>query len=232
MIDLLGYPIHDPDVVFTDLGLAALGAYLGRRLWVRSLPARASRAGAVLMGGLASAAFWGAIFHAFFPENTATRAGFIAWIPVALSIVVAAAIMLQLSLGILAAGLPTAWQSAGVLIYSAAFTGVVLLVDESFSSIVRFYLPVLALLCIAAGREVVRRAGGWSLILTGLLVSVLAALLQQARVVIHPSYFDHNALYHVVQSIALAFLYLGFHRTALVRGGSSAREAHPAARQG
>ena len=28
MIDLLGVTIHDPDVVFTDLGLAILGAYL------------------------------------------------------------------------------------------------------------------------------------------------------------------------------------------------------------
>ena len=33
MIELLGVTIHEPDVVFTDLGLAILGVYLGWRLW-------------------------------------------------------------------------------------------------------------------------------------------------------------------------------------------------------
>ena len=42
------------------------------------------------------------------------------------------------------------------------------------------------------------------------LLSVLAALLQQARIAIHPVYFDHNALYHVVQAAALVLLYFGF----------------------
>ena len=83
MIELLGISIHDPDVVFTDLALALLGAYFGWRLWGRA----ATWTGAVMMGGLASAAFWGAIFHAFFPAGTATTPGFIAWVPVTLSIV-------------------------------------------------------------------------------------------------------------------------------------------------
>jgi hypothetical protein len=44
------------------------------------------------------------------------------------------------------------------------------------------------------------------------LVSVAAAGLQQAGIGIHPAYFDHNAVYHVLQGIALVLLYLGFRK--------------------
>ena len=78
-LELFSLTIHDPDVVFTDLGLAILGVYLGRRLWLAPGRGTLQQAGTVLMGGLASAAFWGAIFHAFFPAGTATLPGFIAY---------------------------------------------------------------------------------------------------------------------------------------------------------
>jgi len=56
----------------------------------------------------------------------------------------------------------------------------------------------------------------------GLALSAVAALLQASRVAIHPIYFDHNAVYHVLQAIALVLLYLGFHE----------RRTDPAARAG
>jgi hypothetical protein len=100
-----------------------------------------------------------------------------------------------------------------VAVYAAGFLVVVLLVDESFTSIVRFYMPALILLLIAAGQQALRgRSTGWALIAIGLTASVGAALLQQAEVSLHPTYFDHNAVYHVVQGIALVILYLGFRR--------------------
>lgn len=215
MIDLFGLRIHEPDVVFTDLGLALLGAFFAWRLWRAGSwelgAGRGQRAGAVLMGGLSSAAFWGAIFHAFFPDDTATTAGFIAWIPVSLSIVVAAATMLHLALGLLPARLSPGARRAIAALYAAAFAGVVLLVDESFTSIVRFYVPALLLFLVGAGRQAIRTGDrGWRLIAIGLIMSAGAAVLQQAKVAIHPVYFDHNAVYHVVQAVALVFLYIGF----------------------
>jgi hypothetical protein len=32
------------------------------------------------------------------------------------------------------------------------------------------------------------------------------------RIALHPAYFDHNALYHVVQGVALVLFYQGFRR--------------------
>jgi hypothetical protein len=213
VIALLGIPINEPDVVFTDLGLAVLATYLGRRLWTASGQSELPRRGAVLMGALASAALWGAIFHAFFPDETSTTPGFLAWLPVALSILIAAATMLELGLRILVPRLPPRVRRSIAAIYAVAFAAVLLLVDESFTSIVRFYLPALLLLVIAAGQQAARnRSVGWTLIASGLVMSAGAALLQQAGVSIHPVYFDHNAVYHVIQGIALVFLYLGFVR--------------------
>ena len=232
MIDLLGISIHDPDVVFTDLGLALLGAYLGWRLWTGG-PGALSKIGAVLMGALASAALWGAVFHAFFPAGTATDSGFIAWIPVSLSIVVAAATMLGLALLTLVPRLPPRGLRAIVAAYAAIFAGVVVLVDESFTSIVRFYAPALVLFLLGAARQATRgRSRGWGLIAAGLLVSIGAALLQQAEVAVHPDYFDHNAVYHVVQCLALVFLYLGFREIPLTAARVYAAGAVPTPRAG
>jgi hypothetical protein len=224
--------IHDPDVVFTDLGLAILAVYLGLRLWSLAGQGTLARAGAVLLGALASAALWGAIFHAFFPADTATLAGFVAWIPVVLSIMVAAAAMLELALRILLPRLAPRLGRSIVVAYAASFLAVVLLVDESFTSIVRFYVPALILLLLAAGRQAVRdRSAGWALIAIGLTISAGAALLQQAEVSIHPVYFDHNAVYHVVQGIALVVLYLGFRRVPEAPTSVHPTSANPAPRQ-
>jgi len=216
VIGLLGVTIHDPDVVFTDLGLALLGGYLGWRLWKAPGPRMLLRTGALLMGGLASAALWGAVFHAFFPAGTATPAGFLIWVPAALSIVLAASVMLELSLRLLLPRIQSRVRRLIVATYAVVFAVVVLLVHESFSSIVYFYTPALVLLLIAAGEQALRsRDAGWTLITTGLIMSAGAAMLQQARVAVHPVYFDHNAVYHVVQAIALVFLYFGWRRAPL-----------------
>jgi len=213
--------IHEPDVVFTDLGLAVLGGYLGWRLATAPGRGTLTRSGAVVMGGLASAALWGATFHAFFPAQTATRAGFLVWLPVAFSILVVAATLLELGVSLLAPRLPAPVRRALVAVYAVSFAAVVLLVDESFSSIVRFYAPTLVLVLVAAVRQAVRtRSVGWTLIAAGFTVSAGAALLQQARVSIHPAYFDHNAVYHVLQGVALVLLYRGFGRAPL--SGASA----------
>lgn len=203
--------IHDPDVVFTDLALAALGAWFAWRL----LAARTGElriSPVILMIGLASAAFWGALFHAFFPQNTATLPGRLAWIPVTLSIVVAAAMLLEMGLRVLAPRLGEGLRSGIVGAYAGAFALVVVLVDESFTTIVRFYVPALLFLLVMASIRAARVGGGWTLIALGLACSAGAAVLQQMRVALHPVYFDHNAVYHVVQAVALVILYIGFER--------------------
>jgi hypothetical protein len=64
-------------------------------------------------------------------------------------------------------------------------------------------LPVLALSAWGAWS----RGGGpapW--VLAGILVSLVAALMQQGRVALHPS-FDHNNLFHVIQMFGMYLLF-------------------------
>jgi hypothetical protein len=218
---LLGLSIHEPDVAITDLGLAILGGYFGWRLRTslgqggEGQARRLRKAGLVIMVGLASAALFGAIFHAFFPAKTTTPPGRIAWVPVVLSIVAVAATLLWLALSLLAPRLSAGITRSLLLVYCVTFAAVALLVDDSFTGIVRFYGPVLILILIAATVQAARaRSAGWALIAGGFAISIAAALLQQAGISIHPRYFNHNALYHVVQGIALVLLYYGFLRAA------------------
>jgi hypothetical protein len=211
--------IHDPDVVYTDLGLAILGAFFAWRLWKRRTRTSLTTSGSVIMAALASAALFGAIFHAFFPANTRTRAGFIAWIPVSLSILTVASALLSLGLRLLVPQLPTRVRRIVVAIYALSFAFVVLFVDESYGTIVRFYAPTLILFLIAAVRQATGRAverNSWWLLALAFGLSIVAALSQQARIAIHAVYFDHNALYHVLQGIALVMLFVGFRRVSIV----------------
>ncbi len=214
--------IHDPDVVFTDLALAILGGYLAWRL-ARGSGFLATR-GVWLMAALASAALWGALFHAFFPGGTTTTAGLLAWVPVSLSIMVVASVLLALGLRLLVPLLSDRVRLLLTGAYAAAFTVVVLFVDQSYGTIVRFYAPTLILFLVAALWHA-GRGGGWPwwLLAIGIVISIVAALLQQMRVSLHPAYFDHNAVYHVLQGIALVLLYAGFRRVSLADGTDRAR---------
>ena len=104
MIDLFGVSIHDPDVVFTDLGLALLGAYFGWRLWGQA--GALARTGAVLMGGLSQHCVLECSLPRLLPCRHGHYRASARWIPVSLSIVVAAATMLGLALLLLVPGLP------------------------------------------------------------------------------------------------------------------------------
>ncbi len=208
-----GFAIHDPDVVLTDLALALLGAYLGWRLWTAPDRGPMTRTGVVIMGALASAAFWGAMFHAFFPGGTALRPRIHDLGPgraLDPGRGGRAARARPSSLG--ARVYRARARHAIVAAYAAAFAAVALLIDASFATIVRFYAPVVFLFLIVAGRQAVRsRSAGWTLIAVSFAISLLAAGLQQARVSIH-EHFDHNAVYHVLQGVALVLLYRGFRR--------------------
>ena len=208
--------IHDPDVVLTDLGLAVLGAWLAWRLARAPATATLAKSGVLIMGALASAAFWGAVFHAFFPAGTTTRAGFAAWMPVALSIAVIGTALLVLAFRVAAPRVPASARRAIGGLYGAAFALTVLLVDSSYRTIVCFYAPVVILFLVVAARQAVKSGNaGWTLIAVSFAVSLLAAAVQQARISIHPEHFDHNAVYHVLQAIALVLLYRGFLRAPL-----------------
>ena len=92
------------------------------------------------------------------------------------------------------------------LIYAAA----VLLFTEEFWLAVLNYLPASVFLLVSL--VIHDRRGGdrqTRIAILGLLLTWVAALIQQGGIGIDPLYFDHNALYHLFQALALLLIFLG-----------------------
>lgn len=209
-LELFGVVIHEADVALTDVALAVLGGIFARRFGRGSTASPVHRYGQAMLAGLSAAALLGAVFHAFFPLKTATVAGRLLWAGVATSIALTAAAMLLLAAHLLRPGpVPPARRTA-VLAYVVTFIIYATNGDQSYSRIVLFYAPVLVALIAASARTaVVLRARAWWIAVAGLCLSVVAAVVQQARVILHPQWFDHNALYHLIQALALVLIWRG-----------------------
>jgi hypothetical protein len=91
-----------------------------------------------------------------------------------------------------------------------AYTVVVLFVTNAFRTAIAVNLPaVLFLLTIVIIKYLREWRRPLLLAASGLALSLVAAVLQQAHVGVHPVHFDHNAVYHVIQAIALYLFYRG-----------------------
>lgn len=91
----------------------------------------------------------------------------------------------------------------------AIFSLVVLFVTRKFYVAILAYLPSTLFLLFAlvpAYRRRPNTAIRWGII--GLTVTLAAAALQQLHIGIHPVYFNHNALYHVIQMVGFWMIFL------------------------
>jgi hypothetical protein len=92
---------------------------------------------------------------------------------------------------------------------SAAYAAVIVFVTDDFWVAVAGYLPAAMFLLAGFLRAAIRTRASWAWLgAWGLVLSFAAAAIQQLRIALHPVYFNHNALYHLVQAVALALLFL------------------------
>ena len=95
----------------------------------------------------------------------------------------------------------------------------ILFVSDAFWVAVVGYLPAAAFLFAAFLRAAVRERASWARLgAWGLAVSFVAAAVQQLRIAVHPVYFNHNALYHLVQAVALALIFMACRSLLASRG--------------
>src|SRR5262249_17062436 len=88
------------------------------------------------------------------------------------------------------------------------YCAVVLFLADSFLIAIVDYLPVVIFLgwvFFQRYRQTHHHAFRNGLI--GVFMMLLAAVAQQSRLGIHPKYFNHNAVYHLIQAIALLLLF-------------------------
>ncbi|MFN0053244.1 MAG: DUF6962 family protein [Planctomycetales bacterium] len=197
-------------VTLTDYGLA-LECVVCAALLARTKTSRTSlRAAGIcffLFLGVSTAA--GGTVHGFFPDENSPPGRFL-WNVTLQTLGLAAMSAWLLGAGFFAAGRKGHWLALAAFPQVGLYGANVALVTQEFWITMTIYLPAALLLLSAFGcawwrtRQPFLLVGG-----TGLTLTFVAALIQVQKIGIHPEYFNHNALYHVVQAVALAMLSFG-----------------------
>ena len=194
----------EPDVALTDYALAlecTVFAYLLQR-----------REHALFFGSAAVASLAGGTVHGFFLDAR-TLGNAVLWRITLIAIGVTAASAWAIGARVLFPA-PTARR---ITIAAAAALGaygvVTMFISQAFRAAVVFYLPAVVFLLVALSVAYARaRERGILVAVAGLGLMFIAAAVQQARIALHPTYFNHNALYHLIQAVALWLLFLGLRR--------------------
>jgi len=194
----------ESDVALTDYALAiqcALFAYVVR-----------GRENAFFFGSAAVASLAGGTVHGFFLDAR-TLGNAILWRITLIAIGVTAVSAWAIGARVLFPA-PTARRiTMAAAAAFAVYCVLTLFITQQFRAAVVFYLPavvfLLVVLCVAYARA---RARGILVAIAGLGLMFIAAAVQQARIALHATYFNHNALYHLIQAVALWLLFLGLRR--------------------
>jgi len=191
----------EPDVALTDYALAlecTVFAYLLQR-----------KEHALFFGSAAVASLAGGTVHGFFLDDR-TLGNAVLWRITLIAIGVTAASAWAIGARVLFPG-PTARRiSIAAAAAFAAYCVVTVFITQEFRAAVVFYLPAVMFLLVALSVAYARaRERAILPAVAGLGLMFIAAAVQQARIALHPRYFNHNALYHLIQALALWLLFLG-----------------------
>lgn len=201
--------ILDADVVLSDYALCVLSLFLSQKLFSRN-----QKIEGLFFFFSALASFVGGTYHGFFPDKTGTPLGKTLWLFTLLSVALSANCIWFF---LMKRTLPQVEKRVkeGVYLATSLFILHALLRDHRFMwAIVYYAVPILSL-GVFLIRENLRSPSPQAktgLAAIGTLLG--ASVLQQLKVGIHPKYFDHNALYHLISFGSLILLYLFFKESA------------------
>lgn len=215
----------EPDVTLTDYGLTVLCGVFALVIYRGEPPGALRSLFSLLFAATAAAPLFGGTVHGFFlDEHSLGHRVF--WPATLLSMGVATLCAWVIGAHLM---LPR-WTRAIATVAGVQlllFSAVVLFVDQSFALAVASYLPAALFLLVATLLAQRGRPGsGLGTIACGLVLTFVAAAIQQLGIAPHPTYFNHNALYHVVQAVAMGFVFQGARQlTSVPHEGI---DAHPA----
>lgn len=200
--------ITEPDVAFTDYGLAiecVLFTYLLHRQGDAQQPLR--NRFALFFGSVGVAALTGGTVHGFFLDVNTTGYA-ILWPATLIAIGVSALAGWMIGANLLFS--PSVARGISVLaavefvVYSLA----VLFISQTFMVAVINYMPAALFLSLVLAIVYARLRERPVLVgLAGLVLTFVAAGVQQGGVGLHPVYFNHNAFYHLIQAGALLMIF-------------------------
>jgi hypothetical protein len=201
--------LHEPDVTLTDLGLAfecALFVVLlvGNDVDIGNLAAWFC----AFFAATGLAAFLGAVTHGFIPDQNSALYR-VLWLGIFAAIGIAAVASWVIGAQLILGDAGVRIVLIGALVALVVYMVAVIKVSQSFAVPIIYYLPSAVFLLGAFSLAFYRNpeqhlAFG----ILGVLFTLVAALVQQLKVKLHPRYFDHNAFYHIIQAIALLLIFL------------------------
>lgn len=193
-------------VAISDFALAGFSGLLAFKILSQKTDLnRIQRLFAVVLGSIAAGAAFGGITHGFVPETDGIVGGLV-WRATLAAIGVAAfSLWMIASLLLFKPGAVERARWFGI-IGLAIYVGVVLFQEQRFFVALSFYIPACLILLFGFAAQLRRQPFAMDGFIA-MAVTFAAAALQYFQVGIHPVYFNHNALYHVGQGIALYFLY-------------------------
>jgi hypothetical protein len=202
--------MSEPGVTLTDYGLAIECAVLTFLLLRQGDPQEPLRFWfVVFLASVGLTALAGGTVHGFFSsEKTVGQA--ILWPTTLIAVGVSALAGWAIGAKIL---FDPGTARAVVVIAAVQFflyCLIVLFVNRTFAVAVINYVPALLFLTVAFGVMYARDHAPELLVgLGGLVLTFAGAGVQQLRIGLHPVYFNHNALYHLIQAAALLMIYVG-----------------------
>lgn len=199
--------IAEPDVTLTDFGLAiecALLALLLHRVPTGALRFRLCLV--VFFCAVGLAALLGGIDHGFLLDKT-SRLHTAVWKGTLVAIGVCALAAWLAGAELIATG-PARWIKAGAVVLFVGYLFAVARSDRFLVAIVHYLPAVVFLLAVFSWQYVRGREPPFLRGVVALLLTFAAAAVQQAHVGLHPVFFDHNALYHLIQAVALLLLFV------------------------
>ena len=201
--------ISEPAITLTDYGLAIECAVFVTLLLARRPVQGVLRTGfAVFFAALGVAALAGGTVHGFFHDKS-SPAHVLLWNATLIAIGVVALSAWRIGCELIFNRRTGARVFFAASVAFAVYCLLVVFIQNTFLVAIIHYLPAVVFLFTAYLLRYRRgRRGHFLMGLIGLGLTFIAAGVQQAGIAVHPRYFDHNALYHSIQAVALLLIYL------------------------
>ncbi len=205
--------IHSPDVVITDLLITLICIYFTFQLASQNSTHHDLRSIFIgLFTSTGGAALVGAIYHGFYEHSSD--------LPYATELKPLLAMSVLLILGLTSYyiwrlfvffALPQRFRGLSYFILFIMLTTyftLVLIGMKGFKVALAAYLPpVLLLTLVLTIKWLTKKDARYFIGLLGLLLTLVAAAVQALKISPHEVYFNHNALYHLIQATALYLIY-------------------------
>jgi hypothetical protein len=200
--------VHEADVALTDFALAVECAIFVFII-VRKLTPRGYRKWLIaLFGSISAGGLFGGLTHAYFPDNQTL------WVATMLAVGVSALACWNLAAEVV----EKPWRMFRIAV-AAEFLVYATMISagwRAYRFVIADYLPAAVFLLMMCLVAIVNGRRELAIVVVGLVLTFVAAAIQLMRFDV--PHVTHNALYHLVQGVALLLLFVGF-----VRHGRDAR---------